>query len=499
MGNSSGEAILSIDQGTTSSRAIVFNLGGQILGQHQLEFKQHFPQDGWVEHDPEEIWDTTLSTCREAIKEAGLKPAEINAIGITNQRETTVIWDRESGKPIHNAIVWQDRRTASLCQSLKEQGLEGKVQEKTGLLLDPYFAGTKVRWLLDNVEGARALANEGKLAFGTIDSFLLWRLTGGKVHKTEATNASRTLLFNIHTQSWDHELLDLLEVPETLLPSVEDCCSDFGTVEADLLGAEIPIAGIAGDQHAALIGQACFKAGMAKSTYGTGCFFMMNTGERAVPSTNRLLTTVGYRIKGKTTYALEGSIFMAGATVQWLRDGLKVIESAVESQAIAEKVGYQSSVYLVPAFTGLGAPYWDADARGAIVGLTRDSGPDDIVTAGLQSVVYQTADLINAMINDGAASSNTLRVDGGMVVNDWVIQYLADILNTPVDRPVMTESTALGAAYLAGLQAGLYKDFQEIESYWQCERRFEPALEDKQREQLYQGWQTAVGRIKSSQ
>lgn len=492
-----GQTILAIDQGTTSSRAIVFDLNGQILGQHQLEFTQHFPQNGWVEHDPEDIWQTTLDTCRHAIRNAGLTPKEINAIGITNQRETTVIWDRETGKPIYNAIVWQDRRTADFCASLKEQGLEEKVQDKTGLLLDPYFSGTKVRWLLDNVEGAREKAAQGKLAFGTIDTFLLWRLTRGKSHKTDATNASRTMLFNIHTQSWDSELLDILEVPESILPTVEDCCSDFGVTDEAQLGAAIPIAGIAGDQQAALIGQACFHTGMAKSTYGTGCFFMMNTGEKAIPSQNRMLTTVGYRIKGVTTYALEGSIFMAGATIQWLRDGLQAIRSASETQAIAQKVGYQGEVYLVPAFTGLGAPYWDAQARGAIVGLTRDSGYEEIVTAGLQSVVYQTADLVNAMIQDGAASSNTLRVDGGMVVNDWVIQFLADILNTPVDRPVMTESTALGAAYLAALQVGLYRDFAQIESHWQCERRFEPQLGADERQALYAGWQQAVGRIQS--
>ena len=491
-----GKAILAIDQGTTSTRAIVFDASGKVSGQSQQEFTQIFPQEGWVEHDPEEIWQTTLQTCRAAIEASEFVATDIAGIGITNQRETTVVWDRESGKPVYNAIVWQDRRTADLCETLKEQGVEKNFQEKTGLLLDPYFSGTKIRWILDSVEGARAAAQSGKLAFGTIDTFLLWRLTKGQSHKTDATNASRTLLFNIHEQAWDNELLVVLRVPDSVLPSVEDCAADFGVADAEWFGAEIPVTGIAGDQHAALIGQACFEAGMAKSTYGTGCFMIMNTGDKAIASKNRLLTTVGYRLNGKTTYALEGSIFMAGATIQWLRDRLKVIESAADSESIAKKVGYQSSVYMVPAFTGLGAPYWDPDARGAIVGMNRDTGIDEIVTAGLQSVVYQTADLVKAMQQDGIAGSTTLRIDGGMVVNDWLVQCLADVLNAQVDRPVFTESTVLGAAFLAGMQVGLFNGFSDLEQKWQCEKRFTPEISAQESEALYQGWLKAVERIR---
>lgn len=488
--------LLAIDQGTTSTRAIIFDKSGKRLADSQQEFSQYFPEDGWVEHDPEEIWQSTINVCENALKKLNIQAREIAAIGITNQRETTILWDKKTGKPIYNAIVWQDRRTADFCQQLKHNGLEEKISEKTGLLIDPYFSATKINWLLNNVESARKKAEQGELAFGTIDTFLLWRLTGGKSHKTDATNASRTLLFNIHTQQWDEELLNHFDVPASLLPEVEDCSADFGCTEESLFGAKVPIAGIAGDQQAALVGQACFEEGMVKSTYGTGCFVIMNTGVKALSSHNRLLTTVAYRLNGKTTYGIEGSIFIAGAAVQWLRDGLKLIEHAKETEVMAKETGEKNSVYLVPAFTGLGAPYWDPKARGAILGLTRDTGISEIVTAGLQSVCYQTKDLLNAMAADGAQSA-TLRVDGGMVVNNWVVQFLADILNVTVDRPAVTETTALGVAYLAGLQIGLYKDLAEIAELWQCEKRFTVSMENKTREKLYNGWLSAVKRVMS--
>jgi glycerol kinase len=491
-----GQHILAIDQGTTSSRAIIFNDQGQPETIVQTEFKQYFPQDGWVEHDGEEIWSSTLDVCRQVLEKAGLRAQDISAIGITNQRETTLLWDAESGQLLHHAIVWQDRRTADFCRELKEAGHEPMVTERTGLIIDPYFSGTKLRWLLDNVEGARARAQAGTLRFGTVDSFLLWRLTGGKVHRTDASNASRTLMFNIHTQQWDPEMLALLDIPASLLPEVMDCAADFGHTEADLLGASIPVAGMAGDQQAALIGQACFEPGMVKSTYGTGCFMIMNTGDTPVTSRNRLLTTVGYRIRGKTTYALEGSIFVAGAAVQWLRDGLKLIQHAGETEAMAEETGDQCGVYLVPAFTGLGAPYWDPKARGAIFGLTRDTGIAEIVTAGLQSVCFQTRDLLDAMTADGANSTAALRVDGGMVVNNWVVQALANILGVPVDRPQVTETTALGVAYLAGLQIGTYQSLDEIAEHWQCERAFSPAMPEAKRNELYRGWLDAIRRVR---
>ncbi|WP_250657250.1 glycerol kinase GlpK [Alkalimarinus coralli] len=487
--------LLAIDQGTTSSRAIVFSQDGHAVASAQKEFPQHFPQDGWVEHDPDEIWSSTLSVCREAIERANVDVLDIAGIGITNQRETTIIWDRETGDPIYNAVVWQDRRTADVCKSLRQQGFEEEVVQKTGLLIDPYFSATKISWILDHVDGARAKAEQGQLAFGTVDSFLLWKLTGGKSHKTDATNASRTSLFNIHTQQWDEALLKAFNVPREILPEVLDSSDDFGCCEADLLGAEVPIYGIAGDQQAALIGQACFQPGMAKSTYGTGCFLMLNTGDKPVRSENRLLTTVAYRLDGKATYAVEGSIFIAGAAIQWLRDGLKLIGCASEAEALAFEAGSDNPVYLVPAFTGLGAPYWDPHARGAIHGLTRDTGIADIVTAGLQSVCYQTKDLVRAMQNDGA-SYKALRVDGGMVVNNWLVQFLADILNVTVDRPKITETTALGAAYLAGLKAGLYKDLEEISALWACEQRFEPNMQPDKRERLYSGWLDAVERVR---
>lgn len=491
-----GQLILAIDQGTTSSRAIIFNAQGQPETVVQAEFKQYFPQDGWVEHDGEEIWSSTLDVCRQVLEKAGLQAQDISAIGITNQRETTLLWDAESGELLHHAIVWQDRRTADFCHALKEAGHEPMVTERTGLIIDPYFSGTKLRWLLDNVEGARDRAQAGKLRFGTVDSFLLWRLTGGKVHRTDASNASRTLMFNIHTQQWDADILALLDIPASLLPEVMDCAADFGHTDASLLGASIPVAGMAGDQQAALIGQACFEPGMVKSTYGTGCFMVMNTGEVPVTSRNRLLTTVGYRIQGKTTYALEGSIFVAGAAVQWLRDGLKLIQHAGETEAMAEETGDQCGVYLVPAFTGLGAPYWDPKARGAIFGLTRDTGIAEIVTAGLQSVCFQTRDLLDAMTADGANSTAALRVDGGMVVNNWVIQALSNILGVPVDRPRVTETTALGVAYLAGLQIGLYQNLDEIAEHWQCERAFTPAMPEAKRNELYRGWLDAIRRVR---
>ena len=488
--------ILSIDQGTTSSRAIIFNEKSEILSVAQQEFTQFFPEDGWVEHDPEEIWQSTLGVSRECIEKLGVQASEIAAIGITNQRETTIIWDKLTGQPIYNAIVWQDRRTAEFCTELEERGLGQVVTQKTGLLLDAYFSATKVRWLLDNVDGARARAERGELLFGTVDCFLLWRLTNGQSHKTDASNASRTMLFNIHSQEWDKELLTELSIPEAMLPEVEDCAADFGFSSAEHLGAEIPIGGIAGDQQAALIGQCCFESGMTKSTYGTGCFVIMNTGEKPVESSNRLLTTVGYRLNGKVSYGLEGSIFVAGAAVQWLRDGIKLISDASETEAIATSHPSSNGVYLVPAFTGLGAPYWDPGARGGILGLTRDSSIEDIVTATLLSVCYQTRDLLEAMAKDGVMPT-ILRVDGGMVANSWVAQGLADQVRIPVDRPEVTETTALGVAYLAGLQVGIYDSLEEISSQWRSERAFQPQMAQNESNLLYQGWQEAVSRVRT--
>jgi len=486
--------LLAIDQGTTSSRAIVFDQSGTSIAADQREFCQHFPSDGRVEHDATEIWETTLAVCRGALSKAAIDASELSGIGITNQRETTVIWDRVTGKPIHHAIVWQDRRTASLCTKLKADGHEGVVVERTGLLIDPYFSATKIAWILDNVEGARARAEAGELAFGTIDSWLLWNLTGGRSHFTDATNASRTALFNIHEQAWDDGLLSLFRVPKALLPDVLDSAADYGLTDTKWLGAPVMVAGVAGDQQAALIGQACFRPGMAKSTYGTGCFLVVNTGAKALRSENRLLTTVAYRLDGKPCYAVEGSIFVAGAAMQWLRDGLKLISHANESALHAEAVGVDNQVYLVPAFTGLGAPHWDPHARGAILGLTRDTGIGEIVTAGLQSVCYQTKDLVRAIQNDGAALAS-LRVDGGMVVNDWLMQFLADILNVTVDRPRITETTALGVAYLAGLQTGVYDSLEQISELWECERQFQAEMSPALRESLYSGWLDAIDRV----
>jgi len=486
--------LLAIDQGTTSSRAIVFDASGTSVATAQREFQQYFPRDGWVEHDAREIWESTLAVCREALEGSGVPVASISGIGITNQRETTVIWDRKTGEPVHRAIVWQDRRTASWCTKLKSDGHEDNVVERTGLLIDPYFSATKIAWILDNVDGLRARAEAGELAFGTVDSWLLWNLTNGQSHRTDATNASRTAIFNIHEQEWDEELLALFRVPRSLLPEVMDSAADFGMTAKEWFGEALPVAGIAGDQHAALVGQACFEPGMAKSTYGTGCFLMVNTGSAAPRSENRLLTTMAYRLNGKPCYAMEGSIFVAGAAMQWLRDGLKLIRHASESSRYATEVGVENSVYLVPAFTGLGAPHWDPHARGAIMGLTRDTGIAEIVTAGLQSVCYQTKDLVRAIQNDGT-SLETLRVDGGMVVNDWLMQFLADILNVSVERPRVTETTALGAAYLAGLQTGVYESLKQIAKLWEQERRFEPVMRPVLRESLYAGWLDAVERV----
>ncbi len=488
--------ILSIDQGTTSSRAMLFDTDGHAKFTAQKEFTQHFPRDGWVEHDAEEIWSTTLQVVGEALARAREDQRDVAAIGITNQRETTVVWDRASGKPVYNAIVWQDRRTAEFCESLRAQDHEAGVTAKTGLLLDPYFSGTKVNWILENVDGARARAESGKLVFGTIDCFLIWRLTGGRVHATDATNASRTLLFNIHDQAWDSELLEMLSVPESMLPEVRDCAADYGITGKDVIGAEIPIAGVAGDQQAALIGQACFEPGMIKSTYGTGCFMMLNTGATALKSTNRLLTTVGYRLGGQTTYALEGSIFVAGAAVQWLRDGIGIIESAHQTEEMAATLESNAGVYLVPAFTGLGAPHWDPDARGAIFGITRDTGPAELVRATLESVCYQTFDLLEAKRRDGLQPTR-LRVDGGMVRNNWLCGFLADVLDIVVERPVETETTALGAAYLAGLQVGLFASVEDIARKWQAEREFDPQMTPAQRNLLLADWHEAVIKVKT--
>lgn len=487
--------ILAIDQGTTSSRAIIFNGELEIVAVAQQEFKQYFPQSGWVEHDPEEIWDTTLATCKKVLADAGLKASAIASIGITNQRETTILWDRDSGKPIHNAIVWQDRRTSDFSTLLTKQGHGEMITRKTGLLADAYFSATKIKWLLDNVAGAKEKAKDGKLAFGTVDSFLLWRLTGGKVHATDATNASRTMLYNIHENCWDEELLQLLDVPDSLLPEVKDCAADYGETSAELFGSPIPIGGIAGDQQAALVGQGCFEPGMIKSTYGTGCFVVLNTGEQVVTSTNRLLTTIGYRLNGKTTYALEGSIFVAGAAVQWMRDAMGLIETASETGKLARQADVNQDVYMVPAFTGLGAPHWDGDARGAIFGITRATGPAELSKAALESVCYQTRDLLEAMRGDWQSMGETvLRVDGGMVASNYTMQFLSDILNAPVDRPEILETTALGAAYLAGLQAGVFAPPEEFSKTWKLNKRFTSNLSEEVRARKYAGWQDAIRR-----
>jgi glycerol kinase len=486
--------LLSIDQGTTSSRAMLFDENGLSLYTAQREFKQYFPHDGWVEHDSEEIWESVLAVTGEAVKQASYNQLTIAAAGITNQRETTVIWDRETGKPLYNAIVWQDRRTAEVCASLRAAGHEPAVSQKTGLLLDPYFSASKIAWVLDNIEGARERAEQGRLAFGTIDCFLVWRLTAGKVHATDASNASRTMLFNVHEQAWDQTLLELFDIPASMLPEVLDCAADYGLIDSKLFAEEIPISGVAGDQQAALIGQACFQPGMLKCTFGTGCFMVMNTGDQVVQSKNKLLTTVAYRLNGVTNYAMEGSIFVAGAAVQWLRDGLGIIESAGQTEQLAASLDDNAGVYMVPAFTGLGAPHWDPDARGAIFGLTRDTGIAELVRATLESVCYQTSDLLGAMHRDALAPSE-LRVDGGMVRNGWLCQFLANLLNVSVSRPVETETTALGAAYLAGLQVGVFDSVDAIEKHWQMEREFHPSMDQTARSGLLEGWSRAVSRV----
>ncbi len=482
--------ILAIDQGTTSSRAILFDAKMQIKAVAQEEFPQHFPASGWVEHDPDDLWQTTLRTCREVLSKTDAKVA---AIGITNQRETTIVWDRKTGEPVHNAIVWQDRRTADYCRELREAGQGDMVTATTGLLLDPYFSGTKLRWILQNVEGARARAENGDLLFGTVDCFLIWKLTGGRVHATDATNAARTLLYDIHKGAWSADICQLLDIPMNMLSEVKDCAADFGMSEAGILGVSLPIRGVAGDQQAATVGQACFNPGMMKSTYGTGCFALLNTGDAPVMSKNRLLTTIAYQLDGKPTYALEGSIFIAGAVVQWLRDGLKIISDAKETQALAEAADAGQNVVMVPAFTGLGAPYWNADCRGAVFGLTRNTGPEEFARAALESVGYQTRDLLTAMQSDWAGDAQAvLRVDGGMSASDWTMQFLADIIGAPVDRPEVLETTALGAAWLAGMQAGVYPDKDEFAKTWALQRQFIPQMDEQTRSRKYGDWKRAV-------
>jgi glycerol kinase len=491
--------ILALDQGTTSTRAIVFDETLAPVASAQREFAQHFPDSGWVEHDPEDLWETSLTTMREAMSRAGIAARNLAGLGITNQRETTVVWNRATGRAIHNAIVWQDRRTAETCARLRAAGHEPLVSARTGLLLDPYFSATKLGWILDHVEGARAQAEAGELAFGTVDSFLLWRLTNGQVHATDATNAARTMLVDIRTGQWDSELLALFRIPKAMLPEIRDSAAEFGATAPEHLGGAVAVRGMAGDQQAATVGQACFQPGMMKSTYGTGCFALLNTGDMPVVSRSRLLTTIAYQLGGQRTYALEGAIFVAGAAVQWLRDGLGMIATAAETAALADAADPAQQVILVPAFTGLGAPYWDPNARGALFGLTRNSGPREFARAALQSVGFQTRDLIAAMHTDwGAARETVLRVDGGMTASDWTMQFLADILGAPVDRPQVAETTVLGAAYLAGLQAGLCPPPAEWAARWRLARRFTPAMAKDQRDALYAAWQDAVRRTRSA-
>ena len=495
-------ALIAIDQGTTSTRAIAFDMALRPLATAQMEFRQIYPSPGEVEHDPEEIWRTVVTTVRAVMAEAHITAKDVAGLGITNQRETTVIWDRQNGEPIYNAIVWQDRRTADHCDALRRTGHEPDITAKTGLLLDPYFSASKIAWLLDNVTGARAAAEDGKLAFGTIDSFLLWRLTGGKVHLTDATNAARTLLFDIGKARWDDDLCRLFGVPHRLLPEVRDCAGMFGETTADLFGGPIRVLGIAGDQQAATLGQGCFKPGMMKSTYGTGCFALLNTGAERLVSNNRLLTTIAYQLEGRRTYALEGAIFVAGAAVQWLRDTMKLISAASDVGPLAQQADPAEQVYLVPAFVGLGAPYWDAQARGAIFGLSRNSGAAELARAALEAVAYQTRDLLEAMHADwpsATASTTVLRVDGGMTASDITMQYVADILASPVDRPVVMETTALGAAYLAGRAAGICPDLEGFAAQWQLDRRFEPRMDFETRERKYSGWRDAVKRTLTEQ
>jgi glycerol kinase len=494
--------VLVIDQGTTSTRAIVFDAGARPIVTAQQEFPQIFPQPGWVEHNPEDIWRSVCATGREALRKAAVDPSAVAGLGVANQRETTLVWNRKTGAPIHNAIVWQDRRTAPICADLRARGHEKVIAARTGLLIDPYFSATKIAWLLDNAPGARAQAERGELAFGTVDSFLLWRLTNGQTHATDATNAARTLLFDIHKGDWDDELLALFGVPRSLLPEVRDCSAEFGVAAAEHLGAPLPIRGVAGDQQAALIGQACFRPGMAKSSYGTGAFILMNTGERPVASRHNLLTTIGYQWNGQRVYALEGSIFSAGATVQWLRDGLGIISNAAESGPLAASADPAQRIYFVPAFTGLGAPHWNSEVRGAITGLTRGATRKEIVRAALESVAYQTRDLIEAMQADQSASLSAtanpvIRIDGGMSASDWTMQFLADMLDAPVDRPAVLETTALGAAFLAGWRAGVYPGPEEFARSWRAARRFTPAMEPRERDLRYSRWRDAIARAVS--
>lgn len=507
MSAAGGPYLLALDQGTTSTRAIVFDRAGQLIGSAQRELQQFYPHDGMVEHDPEHIWADAVAVIRKAMQRADLTAADVTAIGITNQRETTLVWDRRTGEPVHKAIVWQDRRTAASCRELQRSGLEALVRERTGLLIDPYFCATKLAWILDHVEGARARAERGELAFGTVDSFLLWRLTGGRVHMTDATNAARTMLFDIERQCWDEDLLKALNVPSSLLPEVGDSACLFGHTQPELFGGAIAIAGIAGDQQAATFGQACFEPGMLKSTYGTGCFALLNTGDKAVRSANRLLTTVAYRLNGRPTFAIEGSIFVAGAALQWLRDELRMIWTAAESEAIAGSLPDSGGVYIVPAFTGLGAPYWDPDARGAIFGLTRDTNGRHLVRAALDAVAYQTADLMTAFAEDLRHAGLTqrqeggaldIRVDGGMVANNRLCQSLADYCACTVERPAVTETTALGAAFLAGLATGVYATTVDIAAIWRRDAQFKPALDAERRAAHLKGWHDAVSRVRTN-
>ena len=488
--------ILAIDQGTTSSRAVVFDGGMRVKAIHQCEFPQHYPESGWVEHNPDDLWRTVVETCQGALTKAGIEASDLAGIGITNQRETTLVWDRVTGKPVHNAIVWQDRRTSGLCRKLRDEGNESMVTEITGLLLDPYFSGTKLKWILDNVQGARERAGRGELLFGTVDTYLIWRLTGGETHVTDATNAARTLLYDIRRGEWSEPVCELLDVPMAMLPVVRDNAAEFGVAGNEVLGSPVPILGVAGDQQAATVGQACFQPGMLKSTYGTGCFALLNTGEEIVASRNRLLTTIGYQLDGKPTYALEGSIFIAGAVVQWLRDGLGIVEAAERTQAMAEAADSSQDLILVPAFTGLGAPYWNADCRGAVFGLSRNSGPNEFARAALESVGFQTRDLMEAMQADmDGVGDSLLRVDGGMSASDWTMQFLADILDAPVDRPQLLETTALGAAWLAGMFAGVYPGKVGFASQWVLDRRFEPRMDSEIRERRYATWKDSVQRL----
>lgn len=488
--------ILAIDQGTTSSRAIIFAPDGAVVAKAQQEFKQHFPANGWVEHDPEEIWQTTAKVCRDALDQLA-DANQVIGIGITNQRETTLVWDKTTGEPIHPAIVWQDRRTAMHCRKLAQEGKEQRINKKTGLLLDSYFSATKIAWILDHVPNARNRAQAGELAFGTVDTWLIWKFTGGAVHATDATNASRTMLFNIHSQQWDEELLGLFDIPAVMLPKVYDCAADFGVATEGLGGRHLPIAGVAGDQQAAVVGQACFHKGMVKSTYGTGCFALMNIGQDAIPSRNRLLTTVAYRLGGRTTYALEGAIFIAGAAVQWLRDQLGIIRAAAETEELARSLDSNRGVYLVPAFTGLGAPHWEPDARGMLTGLTRNAGRAEIARAALEAVCYQTRDLFEAMAEDAGERPATLRVDGGMTENKWLLQMLADIVDVPVEPSATAESSALGAAHLAGLQLGIFHDLNDLSRHWAAGGRYSSKIDDQARQAMIAGWEKAVAKCRA--